>query len=432
MRQQIAATLLLASGWLTPMPAVAQDDMPQVTLAEALQRATRLDPNYVAAMRQVVDAEWGRRSAWSVFVLPAVSTQLNATKYSSASFNIGTGAPASQIVDARLEARYNLFRGLGKFADLARAQAEVEGARADELGSRFHTALFTEADYFDVVAQRELTGVASERVRRAEEQLAVARARVISGAAVQTDSLQLLLELTTAQVELIRQEARLKVARYQLGRRVGSPGPVDAAALDTLAEPALPITEEEAIAEAVSESPDAVLARANERAAVAQVRAARGSYLPRIDLFGQLSAFDDKFFPTATTRSAFGLSLSWPIWDNAVRELSLSRATTARDVSRAARNDTELALQRDVVEAYEAYNAARAAADLAAKAVTVADENLRVQQQRYRAGATTIIDLITAQVSLSESEAGLVQARQATRLALSGLEAILGRRLFQL
>ncbi|KPJ92763.1 MAG: hypothetical protein AMS18_06685 [Gemmatimonas sp. SG8_17] len=360
-----------------------------------------------------------------------MSTQLNATKYSSESFNIGTGSPASQIVDARLEARYNLFRGLGKFADLARAQAEVEGARADELGSRFQTALFTEADYFDVVAQRELTGVASERVRRAQEQLAVARARVISGAAVQTDSLQLLLELTTAQVELIRQEARLKVARYQLGRRVGSPGPVDAALLDTLAAPDLPITEEEAIAEAVRESPDAVLARANERAAAAQVRAARGSYLPRIDLFGQLSAFDDKFFPTATTRSAFGLSLSWPIWDNAVRELNVSRAATARDISRAARNDTELALQRDVVEAYEAYNAARAAADLAAKAVTVADENLRVQQQRYRAGATTIIDLITAQVSLTESEAGLVQARQATRLALSGLEAILGRRLFQ-
>jgi len=236
---------------------------------------------------------------------------------------------------------------------------------------------------------------------------------------------------TTARVELIRQEARLKVARYQLGRRVGLSGPVDAASLDTLAAPGLPISEEQAMAEAVRESPDAVLARANERAAAAQFRAARGSYLPRIDLFGQFSAFDDRFFPAATTRSAFGLSLSWPIWDNAARELNVARATTARDVSRAVRNDTELALQRDVVEAYEAYNAARAAADLAANAVTVAGENLRVQQQRYQAGATTIIDLITAQVSLSEAEAGLVQARQGTRLALSGLEAILGRRLFQ-
>ena len=64
-------------------------------------------------------------------------------------------------------------------------------------------------------------------------------------------------------------------------------------------------------------------------------------------------------------------------------------------------------------------------------AVTVARENLRVQQERYRAGATTIIDLITAQVDLSAAEAGTVQARQATRLALAGLEAILGRRIFR-
>ncbi len=53
-----------------------------------------------------------------------------------------------------------------------------------------------------------------------------------------------------------------------------------------------------------------------------------------------------------------------------------------------------------------------------------------MQEQRYRAGATTILDLITAQVSVAEAEAELVQARYATRLALAGLEALLGRRLF--
>ena len=291
--------------------------------------------------------------------------------------------------------------------------------------------MLTESDYYEVLAQRELTVVATERVRRAEEQLAVARARVVSGAAVQTDSLQLLLERTEAQVELLRQEARLKVARYQLGRRVGFPGPVDAAELDTLPAPALPLTEEEAISEAIADSPEAIAARASERATAAGLRSARGAYLPSVDLFGQFSATDEDFFPTAVTRSVFGVSVAWPIWNNAIREINVSRATPARDVAAAARRDIELALRRDVVEAYEAYEAARAAADLAATAVVVANENLRVQQERYRAGATTIIDLIISQVGLSESEAALVQARQASRLALSGLEAILGRRLFQ-
>ena len=425
-------TALQVTAAVAPLAPLAQNDsLPAMTLEEALLRATELDPNYVAAMRQVADAEWTRRSAWSVFLIPAISAQLNARKFSSEFFNIGTGEPASRIVDASIDARLNLFSGLAKFNDLSRSQAEVQGARADELGARFESALFTESDYYDVLAQRELTRVATDRVRRAEEQLAVAVARVISGAAVQTDSLQLLLELTEAQVELLRQGARLKVARHQLGRRVGFPGPVDAVALDTLPAPALPVSEQEAVTEAVASSPAAISARADERATAAGVRSARGAYLPSVDLFGQYSATDEDFFPSAISRSVFGVSFSWPLWNNALREITVSRATTAREVARAVRKDIELALRRDVVEAYEAYEAARAAADLAATAVVVATENLRVQQERYRAGATTIIDLITSQVSLSEADAGLVQARHSTRLALSGLEAILGRRLFQ-
>jgi outer membrane protein TolC len=183
-------------------------------------------------------------------------------------------------------------------------------------------------------------------------------------------------------------------------------------------------------AEGEARSPEALQARANQAASEAAVRSLRGSYLPSVDLFGSVSAFDESFFPTATSRSSIGIRASFPIWNNAAREINLSLATSNRDVQRALTTDIELALRRDVVQAYEAYQAATAAAELESQSVIVALENLRVQEQRYQAGPTTIIDLITAQVSLSEAEAELVQARYTTRLALSGLEAILGRRLF--
>ena len=426
----LVAALQLAAAPIHQEVTMASDTLLEITLEEALRLSADLDPNYVAATRQIADASWSRRAAITAFIVPAVSAQLTATKFSSAFFNIGTGQPASTIVDARIDARLNLFSGLGKVYELQRANAELAGANAGELEARFATAVQTESDYYDVIAQRELTRVATERVGRAQEQLAIARARVISGAAVQTDSLQLLLELTQARVDLLRQQARLKVARYQLARRVGAAGPVDAVGRDMGEARQLPVTEEEAIDEAVSQSPQAVAARASERAGEALVRSVRGEYLPWIDLFGQVSATDEKFFPTATSRSSIGLRVTMPIWNDAQREISLSRATSSRQIARAVRADVELALQRDVVEAYEAYEAASAAALLAEQSVVVARENLRVQEERYRAGATTIIDLITAQVSLSEADAGLVQARFATRLALSGLEAILGRRLF--
>jgi outer membrane protein TolC len=66
---------------------------------------------------------------------------------------------------------------------------------------------------------------------------------------------------------------------------------------------------------------------------------------------------------------------------------------------------------------------------LALEGVAVARENYRVQEARYRAGATTVLDLLTAQNGLSDAEAGLVQARFVARLARARLEAILGTRL---
>jgi outer membrane protein TolC len=60
----------------------------------------------------------------------------------------------------------------------------------------------------------------------------------------------------------------------------------------------------------------------------------------------------------------------------------------------------------------------------------VAQENYRVQQTRYRSGATDILLFLDSQLTLAEAEAGLVTALHTTQLARSGLEVILGRRLF--
>src|SRR5256885_14132335 len=103
-------------------------------------------------------------------------------------------------------------------------------------------------------------------MQRAEQQLAVARARVVSGAAVQTDSLQLRLELTKARVSRLLQESALRISRLELGRRVGAAGPADAAPLDTTPAPGPPVTPAEAIAEGATRGPPSRGARANEPA----------------------------------------------------------------------------------------------------------------------------------------------------------------------
>jgi len=431
------ATLLTVFQLAVPT-AVSTASVPQgsdsimvVTLADALRRAANVDPNYVAALRNIVDAKWQQRAAYAAFIIPATALSVNQTRSNEQVFNFGTGDFANRLTQAQIDMRLNLFSGLSKFFEAGRAGATVAAADANELQARFQTALLTESDYYDVLAQRELQRVAEERVRRAEEQFAIARARVLGGAAVQTDSLQLLLELTRARVDLLRQRATLRVARIELGRRIGVPGPVDAAPLDTLPSGPLPITEQQAVREALQEGPRYRAAQAGAQAAARAYSAVMGQYLPRVDLFATYQAFGDEFFlPDDSRRWIYGFSINFPIWNNAQREIQLSQAKSNREVARALRDDIGREVRRDVVAAYEVFETARASADLAEVAVVVALENMRVNQERYRVGATTTLDLLTAQVSLVESEATLVQALQAERLALAGLEALLGRRIY--
>jgi len=424
----LVALLQLQAAASTPYPV---DSLPLVTLGEALRRATGLDPNYVAALGQVDNAQWARRSAFSVFILPSITLNADVARPNPQSINFVTFLPVRQQVTAQVTARYDLFLGGQKFAELSRSGAALEAAHAGELVARFAAAQLTESEYYAVLADAELLRVARERMQRAEQQLAVARARVVSGAAVQTDSLQLRLELTKARVSRLLQESALRISRLELGRRVGAAGPVDAAPLDTTPAPDLPITLAEAITEGATGGPQYRVARANERAAGAAFRARLGDYLPHATLAFNALAFDTVFFPKDFKRTTFTLSVSFPLWDNGQREIALSRARANRDAARAIREDKDRAVQRDVTAAYDGYVTARAAAQQAAEGLLVARENFRVQQSRYRAGATTILDLLTAQSDLDDADAVLVQARYATRLALAGLENILGRRLFQ-
>jgi outer membrane protein TolC len=406
------------------------DSIPRISLAEAVRRSSRFDPDYVRALGEIDNAEWGRRAAMLAFFIPSVDLGLDQTKYSESFFNPSDPTnPTQTLVVGRASANYEIF-SLRKFTELSRTKADLASAEASELEQRFNAALETESSYYDVLVNQELSRVNRERARRAREGLGVARARVSSGAAVQTDSLQLVLELVRAQVDSLRQHNALRTAQLELGRRVGAAGPVDAVPLDTLPAAALPVTLPQALQIALDQGPQYRTARANENSAEAALRAQRGEYLPVLSVGGLHQRFDTRLFPGASNISSVTFSLSFPLWNNGQREIEVSRARVNRDVARAIRDDLERVVRRDVTASYDGYQVTAAAVQLALVAVTVASETYRMQELRYRSGASTILDLLDSQVDLAEAEAGLIQARYLNRLALAQLEAILGRRLF--
>lgn len=419
------------AAWAGPPGAAAQTDerVPVVTLAEARRLAAVADPAMVGARAEMSAAAWERRAALADLLTPNLRATTSFTRFSEPFFNFGTLDISSNATSATLEASYT-FLGAGKLAELGRSRAVVASAEANAAVAGFRTALATDASYYAVLAGAELARVAADRLRRATEQLGVARVRVQAGVTIATDSLQLLLEVNRARLDVLRRDSALAVSRLALGRQIGLAGPVDAAPLDTAGPRPLPFSVEEATAELRARGPELEAARAAERRAGAAVAAERDGYLPDVTLSATAGAYDAEFFPSAAKRGQFSVMVSLPIWDGGHRELAMARARAERDVARAVREDRERGAAEQMAQAYTGYETARAGLELARIGVEVSAENYRVQRARYREGATTILDLLEAQVGLGEAEAELVQARYAKRLALAQIESLLGRRLF--
>ncbi|MDP1889572.1 MAG: TolC family protein [Gemmatimonadaceae bacterium] len=431
--QVAQVTLVTLVTLVAPVVASAQNAAPAaplavVTLREARQRAARVDPLAVAARADVSTAAWERRAAVADLITPTLSATTNYTNYNEPFFSF-TGTPSSTTSSASVSANYVVIGG-GKLAERKRAAASLDAAEAGEVAASFRTAATVDGAYYLVLAESELSRVAADRLRRAREQLAVARVRVSAGETIATDSLQLLLEVNRARLDVARRDSALAVSRLRLGRMVGEASAVDAAPLDSAPPPELPLSLEAASAELRERGPELLAVRAAERQADAAVAAERSNYLPSVALSAGWQAYDATFFPSFLQRSAVGVTVTLPIWDAGRRELDVARSRGARDVARAQREERERASSEAMAQVWNGYRTARVALELAQVGVQASTETYRVQGARYREGATTILDLLEAQTALGEAEATLVQARFAARSSLAQIEALLGRRLF--
>jgi outer membrane protein/adhesin transport system outer membrane protein len=430
--------LLALQAGSVPAPAVQPESIPTISLGEAIRRAYEVSPVAVAARGQRATFSWARRAAIVALVTPSVSIggDVNSLTPKIVNFNLlppgqafTSLSPTSHVTDANIQASYTLFGGGQSFSRVKAARAAEAAAVANHDAVRSSTRVETETAYYAVIADQELLRVAEEQVRNATEELAISRARVRAGAAAQTDSLQVLMQLTTARVSLLQQTAAAQVDRLALGRRIGRDTPVGAEPLDTLPAPQLPFTVDEAVHMALASGPAYERARAGERAMRALLAVQVGGFIPSLNLSATRFAYGDAVLPNQLYRSQFAVSVSFPILDQGARESGVVSASASLDSARAVLADLERGSREDVTSAYEAYNTARATVEMQQVSVIVGRENLRVATLRYRTGADNILSLLTAQVSLTQAESDLVAARKNTRLALANLQSLIGRTL---
>jgi len=416
---------------LLAAPAAAQQV--EVTLQEAVRRALDVQPAMVQARGDQRNADWSMRASLGSY-LPTISTNGSSQRNGGTRFNSNTGqvvtAPASTSFNGGLSASIELFDGFRRLADSRSSHATQNAAEAGVTNQRFQVTLQTKQAFYNALATSDLVRVAESQVTRAQQQLRISIDKLHAGSATRSDSLRSLVDYGNARIALLQAQANLATAQANLGRQIGVDGPVRAVPDSVL--PPLPDTS--ALRQSViGNAPQVQQADAQARAAGAQVGVSRAQYWPSLSASVGNSYTGSEAPWSSTSNYLSGWSVrftaSWTLFNGFSRERSISSAVVARDVADARAADTRRQVSAQLTQQLAALRTAYEKISIAETNVAAATEDLRVQNERYRVGAATILDLLTSQSALTTAEQNLVQVRFDYLIARAQVEAVVGRTL---
>src|SRR5882762_5537160 len=430
MRRGLAVGILL--GTLLAAPAAAQQI--EVTLQDAIQRALQVQPAMVQSRGDQRNAGAGLWATNGAF-LPTVTSNGSYGRVGGTRLNPSTNQiialPASTSFQGNVGASLELFDGFRRSADRNSARATNDAAEAGLVNQRFQVTLETKQTFYNALATEELVRVAQSQVLRARQQLQISVDKLHAGSATRSDSLRSTVDYGNARIALLEAQANLATAQANLGRQVGIDRLVRAVPDSTL--PALP----DSIglrAAALENSPQVVQAQAQARAFGATVWDQRSQYLPTLSVSYSTSSQGltqpwQGFSPPNRNLNQLRFSLSWIIFNGFAREQQQTAAVVQRDIANARAEDTRRQVNASLTQQLAATATAFEQIDIARANLAAATEDLRVQNERYRVGAATILDLLTSQAALTQAETNLVQVRFDYLIARAQVEAVLGRTL---
>jgi outer membrane protein len=433
---QHCGALLVLSTVAIAQPA---DSAQTISLNAAVDAAQRNAPQTVLARGQLRGAGMAARVsrlAW----LPNLNVTAGAGRTQGVQFFQGALVPLRGDpwnFSNNVAANVDLFDGGRRLLETRRANAAVDAAEANTVAQKYQVAFAVKQQYFAVLAARESEAAARVQLEQAQAQLKAAVARVAAGVATKSDSLRSVIQVGNAELQVLTAQNDLRIANAALTRLVASPTPVTADPRDTLEVPTeLPadsILERYAVI-----GPTVEQARADLQAAKATHRSARTNYLPTLSTtftYGlnatgrgisgdKLLLLGDAGRPSRTN---LGLNLSFPIFNQGQREATMVQTSIAESNAEAQLRDARFAARQQLTQQLKAFETARARVRVQAASIDAAIEDLRVQQQRYNLGASTLLDVLTSQTQLNVARTALIQARLDARVAKAQIEAILGR-----
>jgi outer membrane protein len=417
-------------------PADSVPEYPLLTLREVIERTLAASPVVASGVGGVITARSTERVAFGAYLptltFTSAATRIDATGAVTSTTTPGVSVGQSSIRNQTMgvAAALDLYTGGRRRANEAFARAEMRAARSALVSDRYAVALTAQQAFYEVIRSTEIVGVARTGLAQAERLLRYTLDMSRAGTAMRSDVLRAQLQVTTMREQLIATSDTLLAAVYALGWLTGADGPVGARP-DSTSEAIRPLAlDDTAIVRLAAEaSPSVIFADAVAAADHAAVRAARSQYVPTISATAAHNWATNSTSTSGTARPGWTITLgtSYPVFDGFVREDAVTRADVAADVARVAASDARRSARAAAARLLGTLHTAETSIVLGAEAVYSAGEDLRVQIERYRAGISTMLDVLTSETALVQAEYSLALARHQYRTTRAALEALVGR-----
>ena len=398
-----------------------------LTLPMAVQLALQNSPRVKATLsgREMMDAQvreskariWPllqfsetfTRSTNPVFVFGSLLEQ---SRFAPQNFEINSLNNPDPINNFRtaLNLKWSIFDQMQTSSQIAQAKIGQEQADLQKEMVKQQIRFEVIRAYYGVLLARQRKEVTEEAVSMAESDRKRIADRLNTGLVVQSDLLSAEVQLAEFQQQQVQAAGDLVTAQAFLNTALGVPIQTSQNISGHLAEKHFPLAEsDDLIRQALQSRPDYARAGSSIRSTEEGVRGAKGNYLPRVDVFSTYG-MSGRDLSSGSSDYAVGAGLTFNVFDLS-RNGRLDKARAAQSAAAAEQEHLARQIQMEVIHAYQEYLSARGRMQVAAQIVAQAEEALRIVQDRYREGLTTITEVLRAETAFLRTRLNLVSSR---------------------
>jgi outer membrane protein len=447
LRTALKILVSLAIAWLTFGKASAQQEAQSssLSLQQAVNIALEKNPLRKAAIADTKVASAGVREARS-WLMPHLSFSETATRGDDPVYVFGSKLRQQRFTAAdfalnklnsplpfgnfatRFGGSWNVFDSFASWHGINQAK-QMNEAVEHQLDRTDQEIVFrVVSSYYDVrLAAKELE-VAEQSAKTASSIMDRSQARFDSGLTVESDLLTAKVRMAARQQEVIRARNTLEVARAQLNTAMGMPLDSPFQITETLAERILPApTLGEVEKQALRNRPDLKRMASQEEAQRQSVSVAKSSFGPRVNAFAGWEMDNPTFVAGGGGNNWLGgIEVQFDIFQGGAKRAELSRQRALEEKVVAMKQAASDAVRLEVRRAYYETDANRQQIEVARAAIAQAQESLRINQDRYNSGLTTITDLLGAEDAARRSQTDYWEAVYHFQTSYANLELASG------